>query len=281
MTAILEKLTLYWAYPFVRYALIVGVLIALCSSLLGVTLVLKRFSFIGDGLSHVAFGAMAIAAVLQITNKMPLVMVITILSAVLLLHTGQNTKIKGDAAIAMISVGSLAIGYLLMNIFSTSSNLSGDVCSTLFGSTSILTLSPAEVWLCVGMSVLVVAVFILFYNKIFAVTFDENFSAATGVRVSRYNTLLAILTALTIVLGMRMMGAMLISSLVIFPALTAMRLFKSFRGVVVCSGITAVVCFCVGLTVSFVCSTPVGASVVAANLALFLLACLTAAVRRR
>lgn len=183
MTAILEKLALYWAYPFVRYALIVGVLIALCSSLLGVTLVLKRFSFIGDGLSHVAFGAMAIAAVLQITNKMPLVMVITILSAVLLLRTGQNTKIKGDAAIAMISVGALAIGYLLMNIFSTSSNLSGDVCSTLFGSTSILTLSPAEVWLCVGMSVLVVAVFILFYNKIFAVTFDESFARAAGTPV--------------------------------------------------------------------------------------------------
>ena len=148
MTAILEKLTLYWAYPFVRYALVVGVLIALCSSLLGVTLVLKRFSFIGDGLSHVAFGAMAVAAVLQITNEMPLVMVITIISAVLLLRTGQNTKIKGDAAIAMISVGALAIGYLLMNFFSTSSNLSGDVCSTLFGSTSILMLTKSEVWRC-------------------------------------------------------------------------------------------------------------------------------------
>ena len=176
MTAILEKLTLYWAYPFVRYALVVGVLIALCSSLLGVTLVLKRFSFIGDGLSHVAFGAMAIAAVLQITNEMPLVMVITIISAVLLLRTGQNTKIKGDAAIAMISVGALAIGYLLMNLFSTSTNLSGDVCSTLFGSTSILTLTKSEVWLCAVLSVAVVAVFVLCYNKIFAVTFDENFA---------------------------------------------------------------------------------------------------------
>ena len=182
MTAILEKLTLYWAYPFVRYALVVGVLIALCSSLLGVTLVLKRFSFIGDGLSHVAFGAMAIAAVLQITNEMPLVMVITIISAVLLLRTGQNTKIKGDAAIAMLSVGALAIGYLLMNLFSTSSNLSGDVCSTLFGSTSILTLTKSEVWLCAVLAVAVVAVFVLCYNKILAVTFDENFAKAVGTK---------------------------------------------------------------------------------------------------
>ena len=202
MTAILEKIAFYWNYPFVRYALIVGVLIALCSSLLGVTLVLKRFSFIGDGLSHVAFGAMAIAAVLQITNEMPLVMVITISSAVLLLRTGQNAKIKGDAAIAMISVGALAIGYLVMNIFSTSSNLSGDVCSTLFGSTSILTLSPVEVWLCVGMSVLVVVVFILFYNKIFAVTFDEDFARATGTKAGLYNLLIAIVVAIIIVLAM-------------------------------------------------------------------------------
>ena len=157
-----EKLALYWAYPFVRYALVVGVLIALCSSLLGVTLVLKRFSFIGDGLSHVAFGAMAVAAVLGLTDDMPLTLGITIVSAILLLRTGQNTKIKGDAAIAMISVGSLAIGYLLMNLFSTSSNLSGDVCSTLFGSTSILTLTRTEVRLCVVLSVIVAALFILF-----------------------------------------------------------------------------------------------------------------------
>lgn len=191
MNAIFEKLALYLSYPFVRYALIVGVLIALCSSLLGVTLVLKRFSYIGDGLSHVAFGAIAIASVLQISNEMPLVMILTTLSAVLLLRTGQNTKIKGDAAIAMISVGALAIGYLLMNLFSTSPNLSGDVCSTLFGSTSILTLSTVEVWLCVGMSVLVVTVFILFYNKIFAVTFDESFAKATGTRTGFYNLLIA------------------------------------------------------------------------------------------
>ena len=269
MTAILEKLTLYWAYPFVRYALIVGVLIALCSSLLGVTLVLKRFSFIGDGLSHVAFGAMAIAAVLQITNEMPLVMVITILSAVLLLRTGQNTKIKGDAAIAMISVGSLAIGYLLMNIFSTSSNLSGDVCSTLFGSTSILTLSPVEVWLCVGMSVLVVAVFILFYNKIFAVTFDESFARATGTRAGLYNLLIAVVVAVIIVLAMNLVGSLLISALVIFPALSAMRMFKSFRSVTVCAAVLSVFCALLGILASILAGTPVGSTIVAVQISAF------------
>lgn len=269
MTAILEKLTLYWAYPFVRYALIVGVLIALCSSLLGVTLVLKRFSFIGDGLSHVAFGAMAIAAVLQITNEMPLVMVITIISAVLLLRTGQNTKIKGDAAIAMISVGALAIGYLLMNIFSTSSNLSGDVCSTLFGSTSILTLSPVEVWLCVGMSVLVVAVFILFYNKIFAVTFDENFARATGTKAGLYNLLIAIVVAVIIVLAMNLVGSLLISALVIFPALSAMRMFKSFRSVTICAAALSVFCALIGILASILAGTPVGSTIVAVQIIAF------------
>ena len=269
MTAILEKLTLYWAYPFVRYALVVGVLIALCSSLLGVTLVLKRFSFIGDGLSHVAFGAMAIAAILQITNEMPLVMIITIISAVLLLRTGQNTKIKGDAAIAMISVGSLAIGYLLMNIFSTSSNLSGDVCSTLFGSTSILTLSPVEVWLCVGMSVLVVAIFVLFYNKIFAVTFDENFARATGTKAGLYNLLIAIIVAVIIVLAMNLVGSLLISALVIFPALSAMRIFKSFRGVTVCAAVLSVFCALIGILVSILAGTPVGSTIVAVQIAAF------------
>ena len=219
MSTVFEKLSLYLAYPFVRYALVVGVLIALCSSLLGVTLVLKRFSFIGDGLSHVAFGAMAVAAVLQITNDMPLIMLITVLCAVLLLHTGQNTKIKGDAAIAMLSVGALAIGYLLMNIFSVSSNVSGDVCSTLFGSTSILTLTKAEMWLCVGMSVLVAAVFVLFYNKIFAVTFDESFAKAAGTGTGLYNLLIAVAAAVIIVLAMKLAGSLLISALIVFPAL--------------------------------------------------------------
>ena len=271
MTAILEKLTLYWTYPFVRYALVVGVLIALCSSLLGVTLVLKRFSFIGDGLSHVAFGAMAIAAVLQITNEMPLVMVITISSAVLLLRTGQNAKIKGDAAIAMISVGALAIGYLVMNIFSTSSNLSGDVCSTLFGSTSILTLSKSEVLLCAGLSVVVVAVFLLFYNKIFAVTFDEDFAKAVGTKADLYNLLIAIIIAVVIVLAMNLVGSLLISALVIFPALSAMRIFQNFRSVTVCSAVLSVSCAALGILISILAGTPVGSTIVAVDILAFLI----------
>ena len=260
MNAFTEKLALYWAYPFVRYALIVGVLIALCSSLLGVTLVLKRFSFIGDGLSHVAFGAMAIAAVMKINNEMPLVMVITVISAVL---------IKGDAAIAMISVGALAIGYLLMNIFSTSSNLSGDVCSTLFGSTSILTLAKNEVWLCVGMSVLVVTVFILFYNKIFAVTFDEDFARATGTKAGLYNLLIAVVVAVIIVLAMNLVGSLLISALVIFPALSAMRVFKSFKAVTICSAALSVFCAFTGMLISILGGTPVGSTVVAMDILAF------------
>lgn len=278
MMQILEKLALYWTYPFVRYALAVGVLIALCSSLLGVTLVLTRFSFIGDGLSHVAFGAMAIAGILQVKNEMPLVMAITILSAVLLLRTGQHTKIKGDAAVAMISVGALAVGYLLMNLFSSSSNLSGDVCSTLFGSTSILTLSAAEVWLCVGMSVLVVAIFVLFYNKIFAVTFDEDFAKAAGTNAGGYNLLIAIVVAVIIVLAMNLVGSLLISALVIFPALSAMRIFKSFRSVTICSAVLSVFCALMGILISILAGTPVGSTIVAVQIGAFGLSCLTGMV---
>ena len=271
----IEKLIFYWSYHFVRYALVVGVLIALCSSLLGVTLVLKRFSFIGDGLSHVAFGAMAIASVLQISKDMPFVMVITILSAVLLLRTGQNTRIQGDAAVAMISVGALAIGYLLMNLFSTSSNLSGDVCSTLFGSTSILTLSQTEVWLCVGMSVLVVAVFLLFYNKIFAVTFDEAFAKAVGTKAGFYNLLIAVVVAIVIVLAMNLVGSLLISALVIFPALSAMQVFRSFRSVTVCSALLSVFCAVLGILIAILAGTPVGSTIVAVDIVLFFLFSLT------
>ncbi len=265
-----EKLALYLQYPFVRYALIVGVLIALCSSLLGVTLVLKRFSFIGDGLSHVAFGAMAIAAVMNLTNDMLLVLPITIISAVLLLRTGQKAKIKGDAAIAMISVGALAFGYLIMNIFSTSSNLSGDVCSTLFGSTSILTLNQREVWICAVLSVLVVVIFILFYNKIFAVTFDEDFSAATGTRANAYNLLVAITIAVIIVLAMNLVGSLLISALVIFPTLSAMRIFKSFKSVTLCSAGLSVICAFLGIIISILAGTPVGSTIVAVDAAAFI-----------
>ena len=211
----------------------------------------------------------SIAAVLQITNEMPLVMVITIINAVSLLHTGQNTKIKGDDAIAMISVGALAVGYLLMNIFSTSSNLSGDVCSTLFGSTSILTLSPVEVWLCVGMSVLVVAVFILFYNKIFAVTFDESFARATGTKAGLYNLLIAVVVAVIIVLAMNLVGSLLISALVIFPALSAMRMFKSFRSVTICAAVLSVFCALLGILASILAGTPVGSTIVTVQIGAF------------
>ncbi len=271
MTAILEKLAFYWTYPFVRYALIVGVLIALCSSLLGVTLVLKRFSFIGDGLSHVAFGAMSVAAVLGLTDDMPLMLGVTVVCAILLLRTGQNTKIKGDAAVAMVSVGALAIGYLLMNLFSASSNLSGDVCVTLFGSTSILTLSQSEVRLCVALSAAVVAVFLLFYNKIFAVTFDEDFAKAAGTRAGRYNLLLAVTTAVVIVLAMNLVGSLLISALVIFPALSAMRVFQSFRAVTLCSAVLSVSCAALGILISILAGTPVGSTIVAVDILAFLL----------
>lgn len=269
MSNIIDTLKMYFQYPFVRYALIVGVLIALCSSLLGVTLVLKRFSFIGDGLSHVAFGAMAIASVLNISNNMLFVMPVTVICAVLLLRTGQSTKIKGDAAIAMISVGALAVGYLLMNVFSTGSNISGDVCSSLFGSTSILTLTTAEVWLCVVVSAIVVALFVVFYHKIFAVTFDENFARATGTRTDAYNLLIAVITAVIIVLAMNLVGSLLISALIIFPALSAMRIYKRFRAVIICSAILSVICAFTGIILSILCGTPVGSTIVAVDIAAF------------
>ncbi|MBQ2031313.1 MAG: metal ABC transporter permease [Lachnospiraceae bacterium] len=265
----LDKLMQYLQFPFVQYALIVGVLIALCSSLLGVTLVLKRFSFIGDGLSHVAFGAMAIAAVLNLTNNMLLVLPITMVSAVLLLRTGQHTKIKGDAAVAMISVAALSYGYLIMNIFPSSSNISGDVCSTLFGSTSILTLQQRDVWLCVALSVLVIVCFVLLYNKIFAVTFDEDFARATGTNAGAYNLLLAIIIAVIIVLAMNLVGSLLISALVIFPALSAMRVFRTFKSVTICAAVLSVVCALLGILISILAGTPVGSTIVGADTVAF------------
>lgn len=267
----LDTLIQYFSFPFVRYAFIVGVLISLCSSLLGVTLVLKRFSFIGDGLSHVAFGAISIATVLNLTNNMYLVLPITIIAAILLLRSGKNTKIQGDAAVAMISVASLAIGYLLMNVFSTSSNLTGDVCSTLFGSTSILTLTKGEVWLCTILSLLVTVAFITFYNKIFAVTFDENFAQAIGTHASIYNLVIAIIIAVIIVLAMNLVGSLLISALVIFPALSAMRIFKSFRSVTITSACISIFCSSTGLIISILAGTPVGSTIVAIDLLVFLI----------
>ena len=275
----MEQLRIYLNFPPVQYALIVGVLIALCSSLLGVTLVLKRFSFIGDGLSHVAFGAMAIAGVLHLSDDMLFMLPVTVLSAVLLLRTGQNTKIKGDAAIAMISVGALAVGYLLLSLFSTSANLSGDVCTTLFGSVSILTLTQAEVWLCAGLSVAVVLIFILFYNKIFAVTFDEDFARASGIKAEAYNLLIAVVIAVIIVLAMNLVGSLLISALIIFPAMSAMRLFRSFRGVTVCSAVLSVICSLLGILISILWSTPVGSTIVAVDIGAFLIFCLIAKVQ--
>lgn len=267
---LLDTLTLYFQYPFVKYALIVGVLISLCSSLLGVTLVLKRFSFIGDGLSHVAFGAMAVAAVAGLTNEMLIAMPVTIVAAVILL-AGTGKKIKGDAAVAMISVGALALGYLLMNIFSTSSNLSGDVCSTLFGSTSILTLTMPEVIICSVLSVFVVLAFLFFYNKIFSITYDEPFAKATGTKTGLYNVIVAIIIAVIIVLAMNLVGSLLISALIIFPAISSMRIFKSFRGVTISSAILSVTCSLTGILTAILAGTPVGSTIVAVDIVAFLI----------
>lgn len=269
MPEIIEKLSFYLDFPFVRYAIIVGVLVSLCSSLLGVTLVLKRYSYIGDGLSHVAFGALAIASVLKLTNNMLLILPVTIAVAILLLCTGKNARIKGDAAVAMVSVGALAIGYLLMNIFSTSANISGDVCTTLFGSTSILTLKAEEVYLCIALSCVVLFCFILFYNKIFTITFDENFARATGVNTALFNLLIAVIVATIIVLAMNLVGALLVSALVVFPALSAMRVFKSFFSVTVAAATISVICSLIGIVIAILAGTPVGSTIVAADIVVF------------
>lgn len=267
----IDKLYNYLQYPFVQRALIVGVLIALCSSLLGVTLVLKRFSFIGDGLSHVAFGAMCVATVAGVSNNMLIILPFTIISAVFLLRGGKNVKIKGDAAIAMISVASMAFGYLIMTVCSTSSNLTGDVCTTLFGSMTILTLREKSVWLCLILSILVITVFILFYNKIFAVTFDEDFAVSAGTNAGRYNHLLAVVIAVIIVLAMNLCGSLLVSALIIFPALSAMRLFRSFKSVTVFSAVLSVICAFSGMIISILTGTPVGSTIVAVDTGAFLI----------
>lgn len=269
MPEIIEKISFYLDFPFVQYAIIVGVLVSLCSSLLGVTLVLKRYSYIGDGLSHVAFGALAIAAVLKVTNNMVIILPVTIAVAVLLLCTGRHARIKGDAAVAMVSVGALAIGYLLMNIFSTSANISGDVCTTLFGSTSILTLKLEEVILCIVLSCIVIFCFVLFYNKIFTITFDENFARATGVNTTIFNLLIAVIVAVIIVLAMNLVGALLVSALVVFPALSAMRVFKSFFSVTVAAATISVICSLIGIVIAILAGTPVGSTIVAADIVVF------------
>ena len=266
MAEIFSRLGYYFQFPFVRYALIVGVLISLCSALIGVPLVLKRFSYIGDGMSHVAFGALAIATVLKFSNNLPFILVVTTIISILLLKSGQKKKIGNDASIALISVGSLAIGYLLINLFSDKANVSGDVCSTLFGATSMLTLNSTDVYISLILSAVVIVVFILMYNRIFSVTFDENYSTATGLKTGIYNLVIAVITSVIIVLAMNLVGSLMISALVIIPALSAMRIFRSFKSVTICSVIVSVVCAVLGILVSILASTPVGSTIVAANL---------------
>ena len=265
-----ESLKLYLSYPFVRYAIIAGVLISLCAGLLGVTLVLKRYSMIGDGLSHVAFGAMAIAAVTGLA-PMAIALPVTVAAAVLLLVANERGLIKGDAAIAMLSAGALAVGYLLLNIFPSSNtgSLSGDVCSSLFGSTSMMTLSPSDVWLCVILCAVVLGFFILCYHRVFAVTFDQRFATATGLSSRVYNFAIAAVSGVVIVMAMKLVGALLISALIIFPALSAMRVFRSFRSVMITAAVISVVGSLAGLAFSLLFSTPTGATVVAVHMVIF------------
>ncbi len=265
----MSEILYYFGFPFVRYALVVTMMIALCASLFGVTLVLKRFSFIGDGLSHGAFGAFAVAAVLQVSKELIVVLPVTVAMAIFLLRAGRNARIKGDAALAMVSVGALSIGYLILNVFSVSGNIAGDVCASLFGATSILTLSKTDVILCFVLSVLVIMLFVFFYNKIFAVTFDEDFAAAIGEKTEVYNTVIAVVTAVIIVLAMKLVGALIVSALIIFPALSAMRVLKSFKGVTICTAIIAVLCAAIGFVASIIWELPVGPSIVLVNIICF------------
>lgn len=264
-----------FSYPFMVRAFAVGSLVALCSALLGVSLVLKRYSMIGDGLSHVGFGALAIAAAMNVA-PLSVAIPVVIVAAVLLLRIRGNSRIKGDAAIALISTSSLAVGVM---VISMTTGMNTDVYNYMFG--SILAMSAEDVYLSVVLAVIVLLLYIFFYNKIFAITFDETFAQATGVRADLYNTMIAVLTAVTIVLGMRMMGALLISSLIIFPALTSMRVCRTFRGVIISSAVVSVVCLVLGITVSYVWATPAGASVVMANIAALLIYSLIGIVKNR
>ena len=276
----LAELLRYLEYPFVRYAIVAAMLISLCSALVGVILVLKRYSYIGDGLSHVAFGAMSIALVLgMIQQKMYLVFPITTVAAILILKSGQNKRVQGDAIVGMVSTGALALGYLLMNLFPPTANISGDVCSTLFGSTSILTLSKAEVWLCVIASIIVLIIFVMLYPKIFAVTFDENFSKATGLKADQINLILAVIIAVIVVLAMNLVGSLLISALVIFPALSVMQLFKSFKAVLIGAAVLSEICTVTGMLVAILCSTPIGATIVTVDIIAFVICWLIRAMK--
>lgn len=263
------------SYPFLVRAFVVGVLVSLCAALLGTSLVLKRFSMIGDGLSHVGFGALAIASALGVA-PLAVAVPVVVIAAVLLLRVSQSGKVRGDAAIALISSGALAVGVLVISL---TSGVNTNVSNYMFG--SILTISSSDAVLSAILCAAVLVVFTLFYPRIFAVTFDETFARATGTKAEGYNMLLAILTAITVVLGMRMMGALLISSLIIFPALSAMRVFRSFRSVTLCSALLSVVCFTLGMTLSYALETPSGASVVAVNIIAFALFALAGRLLRR
>ena len=271
----MEVLMQMFSHPFLVRAVVVGILISLCAALLGVSLVLKRYSMIGDGLSHVGFGALAIAAAMN-AAPLQLALPVVVIAAFFLLRISENGKIKGDAAIALISTSALAVGVMAISL---TKGMNIDLNSYMFG--SILAISKDDVWLSAGLSLVVLVLYAVFYSKIFAVTFDENFAKATGTKAGLYNMLIAFLTAVTVVLGMRLMGALLISSLIIFPSLTSMRVFKSFRSVVVSSAVLSVVCFIVGITVSYLCNTPTGASVVMVNLAAFLLFGVFSLVKKR
>ena len=277
--SIFEQISQYLTNEVVIFALIVGVLISLCCAFLGVTLVLKRYSMIGDGLSHVAFGAMTISMVLTIAD-MYVMLPVTILVAILLVRLTNKGKVKNDSAIAMLSVGALAMGYLLVNLFPVSNNISGDICSTLFGSTSILTLSTLDVWLCVGLTIFVLCYFIFFHHRIFAVTFDEDFSKATGVKTALYNNILAIIIGIIIVLAMKLVGSLLISALIVFPAVSAIRLFKSYKLVIIFSSVIAVVNSVVGIIVSMLWSTPIGATIVAIDIFAYIICYLVDVIMR-
>ncbi len=276
----LEQLSYYFSFPFVWFALIVGTFIALSSSLLGVTLVLKKQSFMGDTLSHVAFVAMAVGMVAQFTNNMILVLPVTIITAIIVLNAKEGAKIKGDAMLALISTGTLAMGYLVINVFSSSANVSGDVCATLFGSTSILTLKLSDVVLSVALSIIVVIVYVLLYNRIFAVTFDEPFLRASGMKTEKYNTVMSILIAVVITLGMKLVGSLLISALIIFPAISSMRLFTEFKKVVISSGVISVLCAILGILSSILLSTPVGCTIILVNIIVFVGTLLIERVRK-
>lgn len=270
----------YLAFPFVQRALAAGLLVALAAALLGVTLVLRRLSYIGDGLSHVAFGTMAVAGALNFADRLALSLPVTTLCAVALLRSGRGAKVRGDAALAMLSVGAMAVGYLLMNLFPGSSNVAGDVCTTLFGSTSILTLSPTDMWLCAGLSGTVALFFALFRHRVFEVVFDPDFARASGTRTALWETALAVLAAVVVVLAMRLVGTLLISALLVFPAAGAMRACRSFGAVLACAAATGVLCAAAGILVSILAATPVGSTVVAADILAFLVLSLVGDLRK-